>query len=85
MIKAIEQISYTIAPEAFYSVENSCPEVTLFEPEYLPFKFKQSAFGEAIYDKETKRFKAVPKHYSECAEFSEYLFHKIEHHKLMET
>lgn len=74
MIKEIELISWGYAYDILCSVENVCPEVTLFEPEYLPNNFRQSAFGKGAYYKESRRFEAEAKHYSECAEFSEYLF-----------
>ena len=77
MIKAIEQVSWTYAHDVLTSVENACPEVTLFEPEYLPFHFRQSAFGNASWYKDTRRFTAEAKHYSECPEFSEYTFHNM--------
>lgn len=74
MIKEIELISWSYSHDVLCSVENVCPEVTLFEPEYLPYNFKQSAFGNGTYYKKTRSFEAEAKHYSECAEFSEYLF-----------
>jgi len=76
MITSIEQITWSYAPDVLMSIQNVCPEVTLFEGEYLPFKFRQAAFGEASYYKETRRFEATAKHYSECAEYSEYSFQK---------
>ncbi len=77
MIESIEQISWQYIPDVLTSVKNVCPEVTLFENDlYLPFKFRQSAFGEASYSKESRKFEAKKKHYSECAEFAEYSFHK---------
>lgn len=75
MIKSIEQVSWTYAHDVLTSVQNACPEVTLFEPEYLPFHFRQAAFGNASWYKDTRRFAAEAKHYSDCAEFSEYAFH----------
>jgi len=77
MIKAIEQVSWTYAHDILTAVTNACPEVTLFEPEYLPFHFRQSAFGNASWYKDTRRFAAEAKHYSDCAEFSEYTFHNM--------
>lgn len=74
MIKENELISWSYSHDVLCSVENVCPEVTLFEPEYLPYNFRQSAFGNGSYYKESRRFEAEAKHYSECAEFSEYLF-----------
>ncbi len=70
MIKGVELISWSYAHDVICSVENVCPEVTLFEPEYLPHNFRQSAFGNGSYYKESRRFEAEAKHYSECAEFS---------------
>lgn len=76
MIEEIEQISISNEQGIFCSVENSCPEVSLFEGEYVPFCFKQSAFGEAYYNKELKIKEVTPKHFTECAEFSQYIFDK---------
>ncbi|MDR4509379.1 MAG: HNH endonuclease [Candidatus Brocadiaceae bacterium] len=67
------------------SVENVCPEVALFEPEFMPHNFIQSAYGNGSYYKESRRFEAEAKPYSECAEFSEYLFHKIGQLKIRGT
>lgn len=78
MIRAIEQVSWDYTHDVLTSVQNACPEVTLFEPEYLPFHFRQSAFGNASWCKDARRFEAEAKHYSECAEFSEYAFHNTE-------
>lgn len=74
MIKEVKSISWRYDHDVLKSVENVCPEVTLFEPDYLPFNFKQSAFGNGSYYKDTRRFEAEPKHYSECTEYSEYTF-----------
>ena len=74
MIKEVETISWKYAHDVLKSVENVCPEVMLFEADYLPPNFRQSAFGTALYYKDTRRFEAEPKHYSECAEYSEYVF-----------
>lgn len=74
MIKEIEQISWSYAHDVLSSIENTCPEVTLFEPDYLHLHFIQAAFGRASYYKDTRRFVAEAKHYSECAEFSAYMF-----------
>lgn len=60
-------------------LNNACPEVTLFEPDYLPHNFRQSAFVLGAWYKERspgERFEAEAKHYSECSEFSEYIFHE---------
>lgn len=78
LIKPIEQLDWRHSHDVISSVESVCPEVTLFEPQYMPFNFKQSAYGSASYRKETRKFTAVPRHYSECAEFSEYAFHSGE-------
>lgn len=74
MIKEIEMPSWKYAHDVLTSVENVCPEVTLFEPEYMPNKFIQSAYGSGSYYKESHSFEAEAMHYSECAEFSEYIF-----------
>lgn len=74
MIKEIERITWSHTHDVLTSVENVCPEVTLFEPYYLHSKFRQSAFGEARYFKDTRHYEAEAKHFSECAEFSEYIF-----------
>lgn len=74
MIKEIEILTWSRSNDVGYSIENVCPEVALFEPDYLPSKFRQSGFGTGSYDKELRRFEAEAKHYSECAEFSQYLF-----------
>lgn len=81
MIKEIEIPSWKYAHDVLTSVENVCPEVTLFEPEYMPNKFIQSAYGSGSYYKESRRFEAEPKHFSECAEFSEYSFHNMKNGK----
>jgi len=73
MIKEIEVISWG-ANAIICSVRNVCPEVSLFEPDYLPRNFRQSAYGYGTYYNDTRRFEAKPKHYTDCAEFSEYLF-----------
>lgn len=73
MIKEIEVIDWE-SNDIVCSVENVCPEISLFEPKYFPFNFRQSAYGDASYYKESRRFEAKAKHYSDCAEFSEYLF-----------
>jgi len=78
MIRSIEQVSWSYTHDVLTSVKNACPEVTLFEPEYLPFNFRQSAFGNGSYYKDTRRFEAEAKHFGECAEFSEYLFQTSE-------
>lgn len=39
----------------------------------MPFNFRQSAFGNGSYYKDTRCFEAEAKHFSECAEFSGYL------------
>lgn len=75
MIKSTEKVSLIYAHDVLTSVRNACPEVTLFEPEYLPFHFRQSAFGNASWYKDPRRFAAEAKHYSDCAEFSAYAFH----------
>lgn len=82
MMKSIEQVSWSYTHDVLTSVKNACPEVTLFEPEYLPFHFRQSAFGNASYYKDTHRFAAEAKHYTDCAEFSEYFFDKMGHYKI---
>jgi hypothetical protein len=74
MIKSVETVSWTFTHDVATFVENACPEVTLFEPDYLPSHFRQSAFGSASWWKESRRFEAEAKHYSECAEFSQYRF-----------
>ena len=74
MIKSVEVISWAYTHDIATSVENVCPEVTLFEPDYLPFCVRQSAFGRASSQEEPRRFEAEAKHYSECAEFSRYHF-----------
>lgn len=74
MIKEIEILFWRDSHDVLTSVENVCPEVTLFEHDYMPHKFKQSAYGNGSYYKESRRFEAEAKHYSECAEFSEYIF-----------
>lgn len=84
MINTIEQMSWSYASDVFCSVDNVCPEVTLFEPKYLPNHFRQSAFGCATYYKESRSFVAEPKHFGECAEFSEYAFHNMGAIKLKE-
>lgn len=76
MIEEIEQISISREKGIFCSIENSCPEVSLFESNYLPFCFTQSAFGEAYFNKEVGTKSIIPKHFSECAEFSQYIFEK---------
>ncbi len=73
MIKSIEQITCGYSKDFFY-VQNVCPEVPLFETEYLPFSFRQAAFGDASYDKISNHFDATAKHYSECSEFAEFSF-----------
>jgi 5-methylcytosine-specific restriction endonuclease McrA len=74
MIPEIEQMSWHPSNAAFCEIENCCPEIPLFEPQYLPASFKPSAFGSATFYKESKKFEAMPKHFSECAEFSEHQF-----------
>lgn len=74
MIPEIEQMSWVPSNAAFCEIENCCPEIPLFEPQYLPAAFKPSAFGSAAFYKESKKFEAIPKHFSECAEFSEQQF-----------
>jgi hypothetical protein len=74
MIKSVEVISWSYKHDVATFVENVCPEVTLFEQDYLPSHFRQSAFGSASWLKESSCFEAEAKHYSECAEFSRYLF-----------
>lgn len=76
MIKPIEQMSWSYSHDVLVSVQNVCPEVTLFEPEYLCRGFKQAAFGKADYYMESHSLEVVAKHYSECAEYSEYSFQK---------
>lgn len=76
MIIEIEQLEWGSSAILFY-VQNTCPEVTLFEPEYLPRPLTASAFGETTYFVESKRSEVISKHYSECAEFSKYAFNKL--------
>lgn len=75
MIKEIEQMRW-IEPGAgraeFYYAVNICPEISLFEERYLPPGIVQAACGDIHYYYESKRAAVTPKHYSECAEFSEY-------------
>ena len=78
MIKEIEIPSWKYSHDALTSVENACPEVALFEPDYMPRQFIQSAYGNGLYYKDSRHFEAEAKHYSECAEFSEYIFQKSE-------
>ena len=86
MIKEVEQMRW-VEPEkyggsVFFYAENICPEVTLFEGRYLPTVIVPSAFGNIHYYYESRRTAVKPKHYSECAEFSEYLFHNLGEKKL---
>lgn len=86
MIKEVEQMRW-VEPEkyggsVFFYAENICPEVTLFEGRYLPTVIVPSAFGDIHYYYESRRTAVKPKHYSECAEFSEYLFHNLGEKKL---
>lgn len=77
MIKEVEQMRW-VEPEpgrsVFFYAENICPELTLFEERYLPLGIVQSACGDIHYYYESKRAAVTPKHYSECAEFSDYCF-----------
>lgn len=73
MIKEIEVIQWH-SNNILCSVRNVCPEVSLFEPDYFPFNFRQSAYGDVSYYKDSRRFEAKAKHYTDCAEFSEYVF-----------
>jgi len=84
MIKSIEKISW-FSNGAVTSIKNICPEIMLFEPKYLPHDFRQSAFGNASYYKDTRRLQIEPKHYRECAEFSEFSFHHKGHGKIRNT
>lgn len=74
MIPEIEQMTWHPSNTAFCDIENCCPEIPLFEPQYLPGAFISSAFSSATFFKDSNRFEAIPKHFSECAEFSEYRF-----------
>jgi hypothetical protein len=76
-IRPVQELSWRYSHNVLTSVSNVCPEVTLFEPDYLPFHFKQSAFKDASFYGETRSFMAEPAHYSECAEFSEYQFREV--------
>jgi len=76
MIKTVEQMRWVEPdrcgkPDVFYAL-NICPEVTLFEKSYLPSEIVASACGDVHFYYESKRAEVTPKHYSECAEFSEY-------------
>jgi hypothetical protein len=75
MIKEVEQLEWGSSSILFFA-KNTCPEVTLFEPEYLPRPLRPSAFGEVHHYEESKRSDITARHYCECAEFSEYIFHQ---------
>lgn len=73
MINEIGEFISTQKSNVFFDIENCCPEIPLFETQYLPSKFAQAAFCEATYYKESKTFEATAKHFSECAEYSEFI------------
>lgn len=75
MIKEVEQLEWGSSLILFFA-KNTCPEITLFEPEYLPHVLIPSAFGEVHHYDESKRTEIIAKHYSECAEFCENIFQK---------
>jgi len=74
MIKSAEQRPSCLVGGAVTAMSNVCPEVMLFESEYLPREFRQSAFANASYYDDSLRIQAEPKHYRECAEFAEFSF-----------
>ena len=76
MLKSSERVLWH-SNGAVTALRNVCPEIMLFEPQYLPHGFAQSAFGNASYYDDTRRFQAEPMHYRECAEFSEFAFRQI--------
>ncbi len=82
MIKSAERVSWH-SNGAVTAVRNMCPEIMLFESQYLPIGFRQSAFGNASYYEDTHRFQAEPKHFRECAEFSEFAFQQRGHRKIV--
>lgn len=86
MIKEVEQPRW-VEPDkyggsVFFYAENICPEVPLFEERYLPRGIVASACGEVSYYYESKRSEVIPKHYSECAEFSQYYFENMGQRKI---
>lgn len=74
MIKSAEKRPSCLVGGAITAMSNVCPEVMLFEPDYLPHEFRQSAFANASYYDDSRRVQAEPKHYRECAEFAEFSF-----------
>lgn len=73
MIEEIEKPSVERS-DLVKGVENCCPEIPLFEEQYLPPYFnRQLAFSSAEYFKESKTFTCNSKHFSECPEYSEYV------------
>jgi len=85
MIQTVEQMEWS-QPGKYGNyilifASNICPEVTLFEEKYLPQYLTPSACGDISYYSESKRSEVEPKHYSECAEFSDYYLKNIRHSK----
>ena len=78
MIQQIEQMEWTPGPGTSFYANKVCPEITLFEEEFLPFCLVPSACGYVSYNDEFKKREAIAKHYSECAEFSEYQFQNLQ-------
>lgn len=74
MIKLAEQRPSCLVGGAITALNNVCPEVMLFEPDYLPHEFRQSAFAHASYYNDSRRIQVESKHYRECAEFAEFSF-----------
>lgn len=83
LIKPVQKIAWFYSHDVLTSVSNVCPEITLFEPDYLPLHFSQSAFMNAVFYKETRHFEAEPAHYTECAEFCEYQFNELKAKKIV--
>ena len=82
LIKSIESGPTSLVNGAITAVKNVCPEIMLFEPDYLPHDFMQAAFGNASYYNDTRRFQAEPKHYRECTEFAEFSYIQKHRNKL---
>lgn len=87
MIKQIDQMEWSEPNKSgdivFFFASNICPEVTLFEEKYLPRGlYHPSACGDVSYYYESKRSEVISKHYSECAEFSQYYFENMGQRKI---